>query len=184
MFPTASCRSTSRRASTHVGWQRVEWRRPWLRLRPGMEIDLGGIGKEYAVDRAAARARECGAASFVINFGGDLFVSGSRGDGSPWNIGVEDPRAGDMAALARLGVRTGGVATSGDARRYLLRDGRRYGHILDPRTGWPVADAPRAVTVAAPTCLEAGMFATFAILHGAGARDFLAAQGVRFLIVQ
>jgi thiamine biosynthesis lipoprotein len=165
-----------------VGWDRVEWRRPRLRLLPGMEIDLGGIGKEYAVDRAAALARARGMVSFVINFGGDLHVGGPRRSGAPWNIGVEDPDAAGPAALAQLKVRKGGVATSGDARRFLLKDGRRYGHILDPRTGWPVEGAPRSVTVVGPTCLEAGMLATFAILHGAAARAFLENQGVVFLI--
>lgn len=166
----------------HVGWGKVEWRRPVLRLPAGMEIDFGGIGKEYAVDRAAGVARAQGAGGFIINFGGDLFVDGPRRDGTLWNVGIEDPRAAGPSVLAQLKVRQGGIATSGDARRFLQRDGRRYGHILDPRTGWPVEEAPGAVTVAGPTCMEAGMLATFAILHGPDARAFLAAQGVPFLI--
>jgi thiamine biosynthesis lipoprotein len=165
-----------------VGWDKLDWQRPRLHLPAGMEIDFGGLGKEYAVDRAARLARAQTAASFVINFGGDLFINGPRREGAVWSIGVEDPRAGEPSALAQLKVRRGGVATSGDARRFLLKEGRRYGHILDPRTGWPVEGAPRSVTVVGPTCMEAGMLATFAILCGAGARDFLAAQGVPFLI--
>jgi len=171
------------RLLAQVGWDKVEWQRPWLRLLPGMEIDLGGLGKEYAVDRAAAVARAQGATSFVVNFGGDLYIGGPRCDGTLWNIGVENPDAADPAALARLKVSKGGVATSGDARRFLLKGGRRYGHILDPRTGWPVEGAPRAVTVVGPTCMEAGMLATFAILHGPGARAFLEVQHVPFLII-
>lgn len=167
-----------------VGWDKVGWQRPLLRLPAGMEIDLGGIGKEYAVDRAAGLARAHGAANFVINFGGDLYINGPRRDGTVWNVGVEDPRAGGPSALTQLKVRKGGIATSGDARRFLLKHGRRYGHILDPRTGWPVQGAPRAVTVVGPTCMEAGMFATLAILHGEGAAAFLGAQGVPFFISQ
>jgi thiamine biosynthesis lipoprotein len=160
-----------------VGWHRVRWERPFLQLPEGMEIDLGGIGKEYAVDSTAQLLAQHTDASFVVNFGGDLFVRGPRADGRPWHVGVEDPGRPGKAhrTLASLG---GGLATSGDARRYLLKEGKRYSHILDPRTGWPVPDAPRSVTVAAPTCIEAGMLATFAILHGAGARAFLEQQGV------
>ena len=75
-------------------------------------------------------------------------------------------------------------ATSGDSRRFLLKEGVRYGHILDPRTGWPVANAPRSVTVAASSCTEAGLLATLAMLEGAGARSFLEGQGVRHWILQ
>jgi thiamine biosynthesis lipoprotein len=76
------------------------------------------------------------------------------------------------------------LATSGDAKRFLLNNGVRYGHILDPPTGWPVKDAPRSVTVAAGTCLDAGMLATFAMLHGPGAEAFLSAQNVRHWILR
>jgi thiamine biosynthesis lipoprotein len=78
----------------------------------------------------------------------------------------------------------GGLATSGDARRYVMWQGRRLGHILDPRTGWPVEGAPRSVTVLAPTCLEAGTLATLAILQGAGARAFLESERVQFELVE
>jgi thiamine biosynthesis lipoprotein len=78
----------------------------------------------------------------------------------------------------------GALATSGDARRYLERDGVRYSHILDPRTGWPVAGAPRSITVAAPTCTEAGMLATFAMLRGPDAESFLDAEGVRYWCIR
>ncbi|MFA5531437.1 MAG: FAD:protein FMN transferase [Thiohalomonadaceae bacterium] len=162
-----------------VGWQRVRWERPFLTLPAGMEIDLGGIGKEYAVDSTVQILAGHTNDSFVVNFGGDLFVRGPRADGSPWRIGLEDPRR-PGTARGNLASTGGGLATSGDARRYLIKDGVRYSHILDPRTGWPVPDAPRSVTVAASSCLEAGMLATFAILHGAGAQAFLEAQSVAY----
>ena len=78
--------------------------------------------------------------------------------------------------------RHGGVATSGDSRRFLLKDGVRYSHILDPLTGWPVAQAPRAVTVVAQSCTQAGMMATLASLQGADAEAFLDAQGLRYWV--
>ena len=166
-----------------IGWQKVDWQAPLVTLPPSMEIDFGGIGKEYAVDRVARLVMQETQASAVINFGGDLFVTGPRADGSPWQIGVDDPRASGENLVGYLTVSRGGVATSGDARRFLLKEGVRYGHIVDPRTGWPVVGAPRAVTVAAGTCTDAGMLATFSMLEGAAAEDFLRAQGVAYYCV-
>ncbi len=168
---------------TQVGWHKVSWRRPVLQLAPGMQIDLGGLGKEYAVDRVARQLRLETKAEFLVNFGGDLFISGKRRSGAAWVIGLDDPDASGARAVGELRVQHGGIATSGDARRYLLKDGVRYSHILDPRSGWPVSDVPRAVTVVAASCLEAGVLATFALLHGRAARTFLEAQGVPFWIV-
>lgn len=165
-----------------VGWQRVSWQRPWLRLPAGMELDLGGIGKEYAVDRVLAMLRAEGATTVLVNFGGDLAVSGPRADGSAWQVGVERPDSADAALQLDLSV--GALATSGDARRYLLRDGVRYGHILDPRDGWPVRQAPRSVTVAAGTCSEAGTLATLAMLQGERAQAWLVDQGVPHWILR
>ena len=85
--------------------------------------------------------------------------------------------SGAMAAMLELSQ--GALATSGDARRFLLRDGIRYGHILNPQTGWPVKDAPRSVTVAAGTCVEAGLTATLAMLQGEDAEVFLKEEGFR-----
>ena len=82
-----------------------------------------------------------------------------------------------MTAAMLLDLEHGALATSGDSHRFLLKAGVRYSHILDPRTGWPVADAPRSVTVAASSCTEAGLLATLAMLQGAGARAFLEDQG-------
>lgn len=166
-----------------VGWEKVAWRRPQLVLPEGMEIDLGGLGKEYAVDRAAALLAARTRAAVLVNFGGDLRAAGRRGDGRPWEVGVERPGTADEAAL-RVDLAEGALATSGDDRRFLLKDGMRYGHILDPRTGWPAAGAPRAVTVLGDTCLEAGLLATLAMLRGANAGPFLADQGVRHWILR
>jgi FAD:protein FMN transferase len=160
----------------HVGWHRVEWSRPSLRLQRGMEIDFGGIGKEYAVDRAAAMIAAHTRSAFVVNFGGDLFVRGPRRGGREWGVGIE-------LTHLRLGVTTAGVATSGDERRYLLWRGKRLGHILNPKTGWPVENAPRSVTVVARTCVEAGTLSTLAYLQGSNAAPYLAEQGVQHWVV-
>jgi thiamine biosynthesis lipoprotein len=171
-------------ARRHVGWQRVRWHNGRVALEPGMEIDFGGIGKEYAVDAASLlAARAFPALSCLVNFGGDLAVSVPRNDGAAWRVGIEEVRGGRGAnAKGVIRLVRGGLATSGDARRFLLKDGVRYSHILDPATGWPARDAPRSVTVAAGTCTDAGMLATFAMLEGRGAERFLSAQGVEYWI--
>jgi len=161
-----------------IGWDKCEWQSPILKLRADMEIDLGGIGKEYAVDRAILLLRNAGNTPCLVNFGGDLAVTGPPGRRQAWGIGIEGSDSGSAEKLIQL--RQGGVATSGDARRFLLRDGVRYGHVLDPRTGWPVVDAPSSVTVAADTCTQAGMLATLAMLRGPSAETFLAGQAEKY----
>ncbi len=158
-----------------IGWSKISWQRPLVSVPPDMEIDFGGLGKEYAVDRVATMLAERTPAAVLVNFGGDLRAVGS---GAPWLVGVESPGAGEAAGL-QLELKVGALATSGDARRFLLRDGVRYPHILNPRTGWPVLRAPRSVTVLGDTCTEAGLLATLAMLHGDRAESFLAEQGVQ-----
>src|SRR5438105_6112374 len=105
-------------ACAKIGWSRVEWDEHTIRLpRAGMEIDFGGIGKEYAADRAATICREHGIAHGLINLGGDVRAIGGQPDGSPWRIGIRDPRAADRA-VALLAVHDGAIATSGDYERY------------------------------------------------------------------
>ena len=171
------------RVLEHVGWHRLRWERPVLTLPEGMEIDLGGLGKEYAVDRAAGLVAARTGRSFLVNFGGDLFASGPRRGDRPWAVGVDDPGHTGEAVLFRVDLTRGGLATSGDARRYVLWQGRRLGHILDPRTGWPVENAPRSITVLAPTCVEAGTLSTLAYLRGSGARAFLEEQAAEFRLL-
>ena len=163
-----------------VGWNRVLWRRPYLTLQPGMQIDFGGIGKEYAVDSAALLAGSVAPdVSCLVNFGGDIAVRAPRDSTREWSVGVERH---DQSGVARevIKLRRGALATSGDSRRFVLKDGRRYSHILDARTGWPIPDAPRSVTVAADTCTQAGALTTLAMLQGSGASEFLRNSGCTF----
>ena len=163
-----------------VGWHEVEWDEHAIRLpRAGMEIDFGGIGKEYAADRAAALCLEHDVAHGLVNLGGDIRAIGPQADGSPWRVGIRHPRVAG-AAVAGFDLTTGAVATSGDYERFFEIDGRRYCHILDPRTGMPVTHW-QSVSVAAPLCVVAGSCATIAMLLGEKAEPFLAAQGVRWL---
>ncbi len=162
-----------------IGWQHVDWSRPCFSLPEGMEIDFGGIGKEYAVDRVLLLLQRLCDVKLLLNFGGDINTNGRSGGDGAWSIGIEDPNQPDTAT-ALLKISQGALATSGDARRFLLHEGRRYGHVLNPQTGWPVEDAPRSVTVAASTCTEAGILATLALLQGENAEDFLHQQRAKF----
>jgi thiamine biosynthesis lipoprotein len=162
-----------------IGWQRVTWEPPMLTLPAGMEIDLGGIGKEYAVDLVADWIGVRGDTPVLVNFGGDLRCTGRPPRAGAWRVGIESlEQAGD--AVRRIELASGAIATSGDAKRHIVIDGVRYGHIFDARTGWPVRGAPRSITVAAATCSQAGSYSTLAMLQGEGAEAFLAAEGVRY----
>ncbi len=179
------------RIRKRIGWEKVQWQRPKLQLQPGMEIDLGGIGKEYAVDRVTKRLQEKTGISILVNFGGDISVTALRESGDGWRVGIEKPlyhssrlnRSTDQTPNI-LELKSGALATSGDANRFLLKDGIRYGHILDPRTGWPVKDMPSSVTVAAASCTEAGILSTLAMLQGADAEHFLQQQEVKFWVIR
>lgn len=165
----------------HVGWQHVRWRSPLLQLPAGVELDFGGFVKEYAADRVAELCRRMGVRHGLVDLGGDLAVVGAHPDGSPWRIGIRDPR--DPArALASVDLFAGGIATSGDYERFVVIDGKRYSHLLDPRSGWPV-DGPAGVTVAAPHCLVAGSASTIAMLKGSSAGEWLAGLGLPHLVV-
>jgi thiamine biosynthesis lipoprotein len=163
-------------ALARVGWQRVSWRKPLLQMPAAMEVDLGGIGKEYAADRCAELIRMDNTVACLVNFGGDLVATAPPTQRRNWKVAIEGDRPEEAERV--LDLKEGALATSGDARRFLVKDGIRYGHILDPATGWPVTDAPRSVTVAAASCTQAGMISTLAMLQGIDAEEFLDSQRV------
>ncbi len=158
-----------------VGWQKIRWERPFLEVPKGMELDLGGICKEYAADRILQLLTSSAPISMLVNLGGDIAAGGER----LWVVGIEDvERPGVVSRTVRL--RQGGLATSGGTKRFARVDGKMRAHILDPRSGRPVAGPPRSVTVAAPTCTEAGFLSTMAMLHGSRAEAFLEDQEAEF----
>jgi len=130
----------------------------------GMEINLGGLGKEYAVDRAATLLSKNGITNGLINFGGDLRAVGPHLDGSPWQIGVAHPRK-IGSVLCTMPLSYGGFASSGDYERFFEIGGKRYCHIINPLTGYPV-NGLQSVTVIADNCLSAGTLSTIAMLVG------------------
>jgi thiamine biosynthesis lipoprotein len=127
----------------------------------GMRVHLGGIGKGYAVDRAAAILRGRGFNDFMIQSGGDLYVAGQRGD-RPWRAGIQDPRGPEGSSFAAMDLTDSAFTTSGDYERFFMKNGRRYHHIIDPDTGEP-ASGCRSVTIVARTAtladaLDTGIF--------------------------
>lgn len=168
-----------------VGWKKINFTQNQITLVKGMEIDFGGIGKEYAVDRGIILAKQLTSLPVLVNLGGDLAVTGARLNNEPWQVAIEPPDADSTLTNKPpidmiVSLQSGALATSGDARRYLINDGKRYGHILNAKTGWPIDQAPRSITVVAPQCIQAGILATLALLQGSDAEEFLIGQDVKF----
>jgi FAD:protein FMN transferase len=169
-------------AVSAIGWGDVEWDERAIRLpRAGMEIDFGGVGKEYAADRMATLCLEHGLEHVLVNLGGDVRVTGPQHDGAPWRVGIRHPRrAGEV--ITTVDLAGGALATSGDYERFFELDGIRYSHVLNARTGWPVRHW-QSVSVVAPLCVVAGSCSTIAMLLEDSGEAFLGAQGVRYLAI-
>ena len=166
-----------------VGWSRVQWQRPLLRLQEGMELDFSCISKEYAADRAATIIADLGCQHGLVNVGGDVRAIGPPPGDDAWRLAVQNPRGKPGATIAHLEVPLGAMATAGDYERYFEHGGRRYSHLLDPRTGWPVAYW-RSISVVAPVCIAAGACATVAMLKPIEeALAFLESQSLRYLAI-
>ena len=149
-----------------VDWPAVEWQAPMIRLpMKGMQIDFGGYVKEYAVDAGAKACRDAGIRHGLIEMGGDIQIIGPHPDGKPWQVGIQHPRELQQA-IATIEITSGGLATSGDYERYMMINGQRYSHLLNPKTGWPVKGLA-AVSVMAEQTLIAGTLSTIAMLKGA-----------------
>jgi thiamine biosynthesis lipoprotein len=137
----------------------------------GQSITLGGIAKGLIVDRAVAKLRDSGLTDFLVQAGGDLYAAGRRGD-RPWRVGIQDPRAGAGKArsadtsFALISLENSAFNTSGDYERFVIQGGKRYHHIIDPRTGYPVTHT-RSVTVLAPTSFLADTLDTAVFVLGA-----------------
>ena len=148
-----------------IGWCHVEWVAPYLHLPfVGMEIDFGGYVKEYAADVAANICSQAGIAGGMVNLGGDICIIGPHPDGNGWKVGIRHPRNPNLP-MSYVLLSSGGLASSGDYERFMLVDGVRYAHILNPKTGWPVKSLASA-SVYAEQCVVAGTSSTIAMLKG------------------
>lgn len=165
-----------------IGWHKLRWLSPILEFPlAGMEIDLGGVVKEYAVDRAATICWERGIQHGMVNLGGDIKIIGPHVDGSPWRIGIRHPRQPD-ALLQTLELYSGALASSGDYERCITVNNVRYGHVLNPKTGWPVTRMA-AVSVAADFCVIAGSTSTIGMLKDQQGKKWLEQLGLPHLWV-
>jgi FAD:protein FMN transferase len=160
-----------------VGWDKLYWQSPVLEFPvPGMEIDFGGVVKEYAVDRAAALCWEVGIRHGMVNLGGDIKIIGPHANGNPWRVGIRHPRSKD-GILQTLEMRAGALASSGDYERCITLNGVRYGHVLNPKTGWPVKRMA-SVSVIGDFCLIAGSASTIGMLKEDKGPDWLSELGL------
>lgn len=157
-------------AKQHVGWQKIQRSQGRLRIPDrGMQLDFGGVGKEFAVDALRQLAIGRGIEQVLVDLGGDIAVHGDSPEGGGWYVELEDPAAPGTAYMAVRLKPGGALATSGDYLRCFQFEDRTYGHIIDSRTGWPVANGTRAVSVLATRCVTAGMFSTSAMILSAPA---------------
>jgi thiamine biosynthesis lipoprotein len=141
-------------------------------------LDLGGIAKGYAVDRAADALRAYGIYNAVVNVGGDLYALGVSEDGDPWTVGIRDPDDPE-GIIATVEASDCAIATSGDYIRYFTHRGRRYHHMIDPATGEPRRSALRSVTVMAESCLAADAAGTAVFGASRGEAERVLGAGAR-----
>ena len=165
-----------------VGWEKIEWQASSLHLpTPGMEIDLGGLVKEYAADSIISLMRGLNVASALIELAGDIATIGDSKDGTPWRVGIQEPDG--VGSLCTVQLSNAAIATSGNYARRIDYKGKQYGHLLNPQTGWPV-EGPSSVSVLDSHCLTAGAVATVACLHSEeNARAWLEHAALPWLMV-
>jgi len=161
-----------------VGFHQIRWDGQMVQLPAGMELDFGGVVKEYAADQAKKVLLSLGVEHGLVDLGGDMAVVGPKPDGAPWKVGVRNPEQPDRP-IVTINLSEGAIATSGHYERYVIVDGTRYCHILNPKTGWPVQGLA-TVSVISSQCLVSGSLSTIAMLKGAQGPQWLSEQGVVF----
>ena len=165
-----------------TGFNKLSLDNALLKMPVGRELDLGGVVKEYAADALAVKANQLGIKSGIINLGGDIAVIGCQPDGKSWPVGISNPEK-FSSAIAKIHISSGGLASSGDYQRFFIFRGKRYSHIINPRTGYP-SSGLRAVSVAANLCTVAGSIATIAMLKGEkSALDWLNDTGLPYVVM-
>lgn len=138
--------------------------------KEGMALDLGGIAKGYAADEIVRILQARKVKRAVIDLGGNIYVFGMKADGSAWNVGIKNPADGGTTVASVLSLPGNlSVVTSGNYERYFVSEGRRYHHIIDPKTGYPCENAVASVTIVSPSSMEADAMSTSAFLMGAEA---------------
>jgi thiamine biosynthesis lipoprotein len=159
-------------ALRHIGYRKVEVRAEGgagalVKSDPGTQIDVSAVAKGYAVDEVTRLLDARGIGAYVVEIGGELRTRGTRPDGAPWKIGIEAPTPESRSVYTTVSMRDQAMATSGDYRNFFTApDGRRYSHLIEPRTGRPVDHHLASVTVVAPDCTAADAWATALLVLG------------------
>lgn len=168
-----------------INWKLVNFDRERVALtKPGMEIDFGGFGKEFTTDLCAVKAQNCGIEHGLINLGGDIRVIGPHPNGEPWIVGIQNPRnPTSKQEIARVNLHKGAIATSGDYERFMILDGIRYCHLLNPKTGMSIQPAFSSVSVLADSCLIAGSFSTLGMLNSPSKPNWIEQAGLPYLCI-
>jgi len=155
-----------------IGFNKPAWRPPLLAfIIPGMELDLGGLVKEYAADRVSAICADNNVNRGLVELGGDICSFGPHPDEKPWSINIRNPHHRAMATET-VEISKGALATSGDYERCIEKDGKRYSHLLNPQTGQSVFGLS-SVSVAAKNCMVAGSISAIAMLKGKEGKSWL-----------
>lgn len=172
--------ATIKKLLSRIGWNKIKFSSKTIEFTiSGMQLDFGGIGKEYAVDRAAAICRQQGIEHGLIDMGGDIRVIGPHADGRPWSVGIRHPRR-TASLMASIEVYSGAIASSGDYERCIVLNGKRFSHIMNPKTGWPV-QGMASVTVVAEQCVVAGSACTITMLMEKKGKKWIKNLGLRHI---
>lgn len=154
-------------AKKHIDLYQLEINNNELFIKdPKMSIDLGGIAKGYAVDEAVRTLEGLGIKSGFVNLGGDIFVLGSKPDGTAWQMGIQSPELGSSNVIVKIQLRNSSIVTSGDYQRYIEKDNKRYHHIIDPSTGYPAENELTSVTIISDTTIKGDSYSTAAFVMG------------------
>lgn len=156
-------------ALTRVGYKNIQLRQkpPAVRTQvPGLQIDLSAVAKGYAVDALAEILQQQGIGNYLVEIGGELQISGHRGDNTPWQIAIEKPLEGTREVARVFALTNTALATSGNYRNFYIEDGQRYSHTIDPVSGKPIRHKLASVTVLDPNCARADALATALMVLG------------------
>lgn len=160
----------------NTGYEKISCKDGFLTMPEDFRIDLGAVAKGYGSDRAIQILKEKGITSALVNLGGNIALLGSKPDGSDWSVGVQDPFGEGYACIVKASDRY--IVTSGNYQRYFEENGKRYCHIIDPKTGYPVDNGLASVTVIGNSGIICdGLSTALFVMGEQGAADFWREQG-------
>lgn len=168
-FPEMPSAAQIAAARKRVGfkWLQIRSSPPALRKeREDIYVDLSGIAKGYGVDRVAEFLEAQGIHNYLVDIGGEERIKGHSSLGEAWRIAIAQPVPGEPRVQCIIELDSGGLATSGNYRNYFEQEGKRYSHIIDPRTGWPISHQLASVTVLSDTAMRADALATALMVLG------------------